>query len=117
MPAWRRPSPPNPTPATYDAGGRDPIEVWVVQATVRSNPVELQLARVGAHAVYIDDRTPDGSAFLLSDLEYESVAAQLDDPTRVARIRRNIAITVAAVLVVAVALGHAVLALRPRSTA
>jgi hypothetical protein len=97
----------DPFPTTYSSSTRDPIDVWSVQATVRSELVQLQLSRYGARPVAIDDRTLDGSAYVLSDLEYESVASHVDDPAGARRIRRNLAVTAAAVLLLAVALAHA----------
>jgi len=97
---------PNPVPTVYASLTRDAVEVWAVQATVRSEPIELQLARDGAQPVALDDRTLDGSAYVLSDAEYESVVGHVDDPARSRAIQRNALITFAAALVVALALAH-----------
>ena len=97
---------PDPLATTYVSRTRDPVDVWAVRATVRSEPIELQLARDGAQPVAIDDRSLDGASYVLSELEYEAVAAHVDDPARVRIVRRNIALTTAAVLVIAVALAH-----------
>ena len=97
---------PDPVPTVYASLTRDPVEVWAVQATVRAEPIELQLARDGAQPVALDDRTLDGSAYVLSDAEYESVVGQVDDPARSRAIQRNALITFAAALVVALALAH-----------
>ena len=99
---------PDPERTTYASRTHDPVDVWIVRATVRAEPIELQLARAGAHPVAIDDRTLDGASYVLSGLEYESVAAHVDDPARARAIRRNMALTAGAVLVIALAIAHAV---------
>lgn len=91
---------------TYTSGARDPVEVWSVQATVRREPIELLLERSGARPVSIDDRTLDRSRFVLSELEYASVARHIADPARARTIQRNIALTTAAALVVGLAIAH-----------
>ena len=103
---------PVPVPTVYASLTRDAVEVWAVQATVRSEPIELQLARDGAQPVALDDRTLDGSAYVLSDVEYESVVAHVDDPARSRAIQRNALITFAAALIVALAIAHT--AITPR---
>jgi hypothetical protein len=99
-----------PVRTTYVADTSEPVEVWSVQATVRREPIELQLARSGARPVSMDDRTLDGSAYVLSELEYASVARHVDDPALARSIRRNVAVTAAAVLIVGLALAHAAIA-------
>jgi len=101
---------PHPVRTTYASRTRDPVDVWAVRATVRAEPVQLQLARDGAQPVAIDDRTLDGATYVLSELEYESVARHVDDPALARVVRRNISLTTAAVLVVAMALAHAAVA-------
>ena len=103
---------PNPVPTVYASLTRDAVEVWAVQATVRSEPIELQLTRVGAQPVALDDRIVDGSAYVLSDVEYESIVAHVDNPARDRVIQRNALVTFAAALIVALALAHA--AVNPR---
>jgi hypothetical protein len=98
---------PDPVRTTYASRTRAPVEVWAVRATVRSEPIQLQLARTGARPIAIDDRSLVAADYVLSDAEYESVAAHMDDPARARVIRRNVALTAGAVLVIAVALAHA----------
>jgi hypothetical protein len=100
--------------SVYTTRARDPIDVWAVHATVRTVPIELRLAMAGAHPVSIDDRTPDGSAYVLSELEYEAVASSIDDPARDRRVERNISLTLAAALVVSLAVAHAAVAARSK---
>ena len=97
----------DPSPSTYVTSDRGPVDVWLVLVAVRDELVQLQLARDGTGPVFMDDRTIDGSRFVLSRDEYESVARHIDDPALARTIRRNIAITIAAVLVVALAIALA----------
>jgi len=105
---------PDPLLTTYTPQSDEPIDVWAVRATVRAEPIELRLATAGAHPIAIDDLAPDGASYILSELEYESVARSLDDPAHTRAIRRNISFTCAAVLVVALAIAHAALAANPK---
>ena len=98
---------PDPVGTVYASSARDPVAVWAVRATVRSEPIELQLAREGAQPVALDDRTLDGTAYVLSDLEYRAVVAHVDDPVRQRVIHRNVLLTVAAALVVTLSIAHA----------
>jgi hypothetical protein len=107
---------PNPRRATYQSGSGDPVDVWAVDATVRSEPIHLRLAVRGAQPEFIDDRTADRSSSILSEPEYEAVITSVEDPARARAIRRDIWFTVAAVLVVALAVVHAALAARPKET-
>jgi hypothetical protein len=100
---------PDPSPGTYVSHSHRTVEVWTVRATVRSALVEVRLARSGAQPVSIDDRSADGSAYVLTEHEYEAVASGIDDPALSRVVRRNIALTLAAVLVVALALALALL--------
>ncbi len=93
-----------PTASTYASSTRPAVEVWTVRATVRSAPVALLLARSGAQPVQIDDRTPNGSGYVLSEIEYGVLAEGVEDPALRRIVARNITLTVAAVLVVAVSL-------------
>jgi hypothetical protein len=88
----------------YSSATRAPVEVWRVRATVREVPIELVLARAGAQPLLIDDRSPNGATYVLSDLEYDAVARGIADPALGRVVRRNITLTVAAVLVVAMAI-------------
>jgi hypothetical protein len=98
---------PDPVRTTYASATHDPVDVWAVRATVGSEPIELKLARAGGDPVAIDDRNVEGDAYVLSEPEYEALAAGIDDPARQRMIRRNIALTIAAVLVIALALALA----------
>jgi hypothetical protein len=97
----------DPVASTYDSRAGEPVDVWAVHATVRSELIELQLARAGALLVAMDDRASDGASYVLSDREFENVAANVDDPVRPQQLQRNIALTIGAALVVALSLAHA----------
>lgn len=81
------------------------IEVWRTTARVPGGQVELWLAREDGEPVYLDDRTADGSAQLLTGDQFEALAEHDDDDPTVGRhLRRNVAVTAAAVLILALAL-------------
>ena len=79
------------------------IEVWRTTATVDGGDIELWLARADGEAVYLDDRTADGSAQLLTEDQFEALADHDEDPNLGAHLWRNVAITAAAVLFLALA--------------
>ena len=105
---------PDPLRTTYTTRSHRPVDVWAVRATVRAEPIEVRLTVSGADPVAIDDVAMDGSRYVLSELEYEAVAGGVDDPARARTIRRNISFTCAALLVVALAVGHAAMAARTK---
>ncbi|CAN5205324.1 hypothetical protein BH24ACT1_BH24ACT1_13260 [soil metagenome] len=63
--------------AGEDRGGQgqtgEPIDVWVVPATVSGQPVELYVARRGDRAVNLDDALP-GGGFVLNDEQFARLA-------------------------------------------
>jgi hypothetical protein len=77
------------------------IEVWRTTAEIDGGDVELWLARADGEAVFLDDRTADGAAQLLTDEQFEALADHDDDPNLGAHLWRNVAITAAAVLFLA----------------
>ncbi len=104
----------DPARGTYVSDNQEPVDTWTVRATVRSAAVLVHLARAGAQPVSIDDRAPNGTQYVLSELEYRSVARSVDDPSLTRTVRRNIALTLGAVLVVADALALALVTERRR---
>ncbi|MEQ1785416.1 MAG: hypothetical protein ABL966_00060 [Acidimicrobiales bacterium] len=98
---------PTPSAERYATSARGSVEVWRVRATVRASPVDVLLARSGAQPVSIDDRAANGASYLLSEVEYDAVARAIQDPALDRAVRRNSGLTVAAVLVVALAIGLA----------
>jgi hypothetical protein len=96
----------DPRREVYASRSRAPVDVWTVRALVREAPIEVRLARAGAQPVEIDDRTLDGTTYVLSQAEYEAVARHVDDPSRARAVWRNVVLTFAAVLIVALSLAH-----------
>jgi hypothetical protein len=91
-------------PDTYDAGGdRDPIEVWRTSAEVDDGTVELWLAREDGEPVFLDDRNADGTAQLLTDEQFDAIGDHFENPALGRQIRRNLVLTLAAALVLALA--------------
>lgn len=87
-------------PGDYPAGpGRSPIPVWRTFADVEGGTVELWLARSDGEAVFLDDRTPDGTAQLLSEAQSEVLADHYENPALGRQVRRNLALTAAAALI------------------
>lgn len=91
----------------YATRTRRTVDVWRVRATVRDAPIDVLLTRTGARPVSIDDRSPNGTTYVLSELEYGAVASRVADPALARLVRRNITLTLAAVLVVAMAIALA----------
>ena len=56
-----------------EAGSGEPIDVWIVPATVSDQPVELYVARRGDRAVNLDDALP-GGGYVLSDEQFDRLA-------------------------------------------
>lgn len=52
--------------------GGEPIDVWVVPATVSGQPLELYVMRRGDRAVNLDDALPDGG-FVLSEEQFKAL--------------------------------------------
>lgn len=98
---------PAPLASTYQPVGGQRVEVWQTFATVEGGTILISVAHDGAAPLFLDDRSPNGSAQLLSEAQFEAVVAGIEDPGRRRLLQRNISLTVAAALVltVAVALG------------
>lgn len=92
---------------TYVSKAKQAVDVWRVEAQTRDGKVELFLARADARPVAIDDRTPDGSGYLLTAGQYDAVARGIDDPSLATAVRQRVGLTVGAVLIVAMALALA----------
>lgn len=95
---------PQAEPGDYPAGpGRSPIPVWKTFADVGGGTVELWLARSDGESVFLDDRTPDGTAQLLSEAQFDVLADHYENPALGRQVRRDLALTAAAALVALVA--------------
>ena len=84
-------------------GERSPIAVWKTVADVQDGSVQLWLARSDGGSVFLDDRTDDGAAQLLTDEQFERLASFFDHPVSGRPAGRNMALTIAAALVALVA--------------
>lgn len=88
---------------TYDVDdGRDPVEVWKTSAELEDGTVELWLSRDDGEPVYLDDRTPDGAAQLLTDEQFQQIGDHYENPALGRQLRRNLLSTLAAALILAV---------------
>jgi hypothetical protein len=89
------------------AAGGAPVETWRTVSTVEGGTVELWVAMVDGAAVYLLDRNVDATAQLLTDEQFEALREVSIRPPADEHRRRNVAATVAAVLIVGVGLGLA----------
>lgn len=95
---------PQAEPGDYPSGrGRPPIPVWKTFADVEGGTVELWLARSDGESVFLDDRTPDGTAQLLSEAQFAVLADHYENPALGRQVRRNLVLTAAAALLALVA--------------
>ena len=96
--------------------GGEPIRVWQTAATVEGGRVQLLVQRDAGVAVFVEDRTSDGTEQLLTDEQFRELAEYEHDSPLDDHIRRNVIASIAGVLVVAVAASAIVLdAMRPGS--
>lgn len=95
---------PRAEPGDYSTGtGKAPIRVWKTFADLEGGTVELWLAQTDGESVFLDDRTPDGTSQLLTDVQFQELADHYENPALGRRVRRNLALTLAAALVALVA--------------
>lgn len=100
---------PRPTAGLYEPpGGGSKVPVWKTSATVKGGTIKLWLTRAGAESVFLDDRTPDGASQLLTDAQFKKLADRHENPAVGRQIRRNLLLTVAAALIVLLAVRLAV---------
>lgn len=91
-------------PDTYDPGeDRAPVEVWKTTATLADGAVELWLSREDGEPVFLDDRSTDGAAQLLTDDQFRAIADHYENPALGRQLRRNLLVTLAAALILATA--------------
>lgn len=91
---------PHPKAGVYDTPqGVERIPVWKTKATIKGGTVELWLTKADAESVFLDDRTADGASQLLTDEQFEKLADHYENPARQRKIRGNIALTLAALLI------------------
>jgi hypothetical protein len=91
-------------PGVYEpVSGGGPVAVYRTTADVGGVPVVLYLRRSDAAPVYLDDRSADGASQLLSDAAFSRLIGHVDNPAADDLVVRNLLVTVAAVLIVGVA--------------
>lgn len=93
------------------------IDVWKTSAELDDGTVELWVARADGEPVFLDDRTPDGVAQILTDAQFQDIADHADDPGLARQVRRNIFATLAAAGVVCLAVLLVVLGRRSQGLA
>lgn len=85
---------------TYDADGdRSPVEVWKTTANLEDGTVELWLSRKDGEPVFLDDRTSDGAAQLLTDAQFRQIGEHSENPALGRQLRRNLIVTLAGALI------------------
>ncbi|MFZ6004358.1 MAG: hypothetical protein ACOYXM_10555 [Actinomycetota bacterium] len=94
---------PEPTLGFFTAEGDDErVRVWRTSAEIDGGIVELWVQRSDGLAVFIDARTPDGSRELLTEDQFARIERFADNPAEGRQIRRNVALTAAAALIVVI---------------
>lgn len=90
---------------TYDPGeGRPVVAVWKTTATLEDGSIELWLSRKDGEPVFLDDRTTNGAAQLLTDDQFRAIADHYENPALGRQLRRNLVVTLAAALIVGTAI-------------
>ena len=84
---------------TYDDDGSR-VPVWKTSAELEDGTVGLWLSREDGESVFLDDRTPDGAAQLLTDAQFAAIGDHFENPALGRQVRRNLLVTVAAALLV-----------------
>ena len=77
--------------------------MWKTEATLEAGTVDLWLAREDGEPVFLDDRTADGAAQLLTDAQFRQIGDHFENPALGRQVRRNLLVTLAAGLIVGVA--------------
>lgn len=94
---------PHPERGDYASADHPTVAVWKTVAELGDGSVQLWLARADGASVFLDDRTDDGAAQLLTDEQFERLASFFDHPADDRSAGRNVALTIAAALVALVA--------------
>lgn len=94
---------PHPVAGVHVGARNDRVAVWKTEAAIDDGTVQLWLARSDGESVYLDDRAPDGASRLLTEAQFERLAAFYENPAVRRQVQRNIVLTIAAALVAAVA--------------
>lgn len=100
---------PRPSAGLYDPpDGGAKVPVWRTSAKVTGGTIKLWLTQTDAESVFLDDRAPDGSSQLLTDTQFRKLADHYENPAVSRQIRRNLVLTLAAALIVLLAVRLAV---------
>lgn len=100
---------PRPSAGLYEPPSGGPkVPVWKTSAKVKGGTIKLWLTRADAESVFLDDRAPDGASQLLTDTQFRKLADHYENPAVGRKIRRNLLLTVAAALIVLLAVRLAV---------
>ncbi|MGK2947020.1 MAG: hypothetical protein ACSLFP_00470 [Acidimicrobiales bacterium] len=94
---------PDPLASSYEPRGGQRTPVWQAFAAVEGGTIQVSVSQRGARPVFVDDRSPNGGQQLLSEAQFEAVTSGIDDPGRRRLVQRNVVLTTAAALVLAVA--------------
>lgn len=94
---------PDPLASTYEPRGGERTPVWLAFATVEGGTIQVSVSQRGARPLFVDDRSPNGGQQLLSEAQFRAVTGGIDDPGRQRLVQRNVALTTAAALVLAMA--------------
>jgi hypothetical protein len=87
-------------PGTYVSDAHDETPVWETTAEVDVGTVELHVARANGLVVFLRDLAPDGTGHLLTDAQYERLRQVDVNPQRGPWLRRSVAASAAAMLIV-----------------
>lgn len=85
------------------------ILVWKTMAAVDGGTIQLWLSRADGESVFLDDRSADGTTQLLTDEQFSRLAEHYENPTVTRQIHRNLLLTLAAGLIVLLAVRLSVL--------
>lgn len=94
---------PDPGRGTYTTSAGQEVEVWKVLASVGDGLVAIWVAVDDGMPVFLDDRAPGGEGQVLPDHAVASIADHRANPVRDRRIGRNLAATLAALVLAAAA--------------
>lgn len=94
---------PDPGAGTYTTSDGQDVEVWKVRADVDEGLVAIWVARDDGQPVFLDDRAPGGECQVLSDAAVAAIGDHRDNPAFDRHLRANLAVTIAAVVLAAVA--------------
>jgi hypothetical protein len=107
----------HPEAGRYDpGGGEERIAVWRTSAQLDGATIALWLSRDDGEAVWLDDLTPDGTSRLLSDAQFQAVGDHYENPALGRQVRRNLVVTAAAAVILAVLAVIAAQGRRPTTT-